>query len=94
MAVFSQQSEDRLRLKRIKAEQAIAFAMKSRWAEAADVNRRILELFPDDVDSHNRLGKALVELGQYHDSRAAYEQALRLDPTNTIRRRISCAWRS
>jgi len=84
MAVFNQQSEDRLRLKRIKAEQAIAFAMKSRWAEAADVNRRILELFPDDVDSHNRLGKALVELGQYQDSRAAYEEALRLDPTNTI----------
>jgi tetratricopeptide (TPR) repeat protein len=82
MAVF--QSEDRLRLKRIKAEQAIAFAMKNRWAEAADVNRRILELFPTDVDSHNRLGKALMELGQYAEARAAYEEAVRLDPTNTI----------
>src|SRR6266542_6042926 len=82
MAVF--QSEDRLRLKRIKAEQAIAFAMKNRWAEAADVNRRILELFPNDVDSHNRLGKALMELGQYVEARQSYEEALRLDPTNTI----------
>ena len=84
MAVFNQQSEDRLRLKRIKAEQAIALAMKSRWADAADVNRRILELFPNDVDSHNRLGKALMELAQYDESRASYEEALRLDPTNTI----------
>ncbi len=82
MAVF--QSEDRLRLKRIKAEQAISFAMNSRWAEAADMNRRILELFPTDVDSHNRLGKALMELGQYSAARLAYEEALRLDPTNTI----------
>jgi len=85
MAVF--QSEDRMRLKRIKAEQAIAFAMKNRWAEAADVNRRILELFPTDVDSHNRLGKALMELGQLSDARASYEEALRLDPTNTIAQR-------
>jgi len=48
------------------------------------MNRRILELFPDDVDSHNRLGKALMELGQYAEARKAYEEALRLDPTNTI----------
>src|SRR5947207_15197414 len=82
MSVF-QQSEDRLRLKRIKAEQAIGFAMKNRWSDAADVNRRILELFPDDVDTHNRLGKALMELGQYPEARASYEEALRRDPTNT-----------
>jgi tetratricopeptide (TPR) repeat protein len=83
MSVF-QQSEDRLRLKRIKAEQAIGFAMKNRWSEAADVNRLILDLFPDDVDTRNRLGKALMELGQYPEARASYEEALRRDPTNTI----------
>jgi hypothetical protein len=82
MAVFP--SEDRLRLKRIKADQAIRFAMENRWAEAADVNRRLLEVFPNDVDSHNRLGKSLMELGSYPDARESYEQALKLDPTNTI----------
>lgn len=83
MAVF-QQSEDRLRRRRVLAEQAIALAMKSRWQEAAEANRQILEHFPNDVDALNRLGKALMELGQYREARDAYSRALKLDPVNTI----------
>ena len=83
MAVF-QQSEDRLRQKRLKTEQAISLAMKSRWQEAVDVNRQIIEQFPKDVDAHNRLGKALMELGRYDEAREAYATALKLDPVNTI----------
>ena len=78
------QSEDRLRIKRVRAEKAIQLAMQNRWSEASEVNRQIIELFPDDVDSHNRLGKALMELGQFNESRDAYKQAARLDPSNTI----------
>ena len=78
------QSEDRMRIKRVRAEKAIQLAMQNRWSEASEVNRQIIELFPDDVDSHNRLGKALMELGQYPESRDAYRQAARLDPSNTI----------
>jgi tetratricopeptide (TPR) repeat protein len=78
------QSEDRMRIKRVRAEKAIQLAMQNRWSEATEVNRQIIELFPDDVDSHNRLGKALMELGQYNESRDAYKQAARLDPSNTI----------
>jgi tetratricopeptide (TPR) repeat protein len=78
------QSEDRMRIKRVRAEKAIQLAMQNRWSEASEVNRQIIELFPDDVDSHNRLGKALMELGQYPESRDAYKQAARLDPSNTI----------
>jgi tetratricopeptide (TPR) repeat protein len=82
MSVF--QSEDRLRLKRLRSEKAIQLAMQNRWEEAVDLNRQILELFADDVDTHNRLGKALLELGRYAESREAYEQAARLDPSSTI----------
>src|SRR5438093_717677 len=82
MSVF--QSQDRLRLKRLRSEKAIQLAMQNRWDEAAELNRQILELFPDDVDTHNRLGKALLELGRYSDAREAYEQASRLDPSSTI----------
>ncbi|MFN8523370.1 MAG: tetratricopeptide repeat protein [Chloroflexota bacterium] len=77
-------SEDRLRIRRLRSEKAVQLAMQSRWQEAADVNRELLELFPEDVDSHNRLGKALMELGRYAESREAYQEAARLDPSNTI----------
>lgn len=82
MATFP--TEDRLRQKRNKSEQAISLAMKNRWDEAAQLNREILELFPNEVDAYNRLGKALTELGRYADARDAYAQAVKLDPLNGI----------
>ncbi len=77
-------TEDRMRLKRLRSEKAIQLAMQNRWQEAAELNRQILEVFPNDVDAHNRLGKALMELVQYADARESYGEAARLDPGNTI----------
>src|SRR5262252_5135068 len=82
MATFP--TEDRLRQKRTKSEQAISLAMKNRWDEAAQVNREILDVFPNEVDAYNRLGKALTELGRYGEARDAYAQAVKLDPLNGI----------
>jgi hypothetical protein len=82
MAAFP--TEDLLRQKRAKSEQAIALAMKNRWDQAAQVNREILDMFPNEVDAYNRLGKALTELGRYADARDAYAHAVRLDPLNGI----------
>jgi len=82
MAAFP--TEDRLRQKRTKSEQAISLAMKNRWDEAAQVNREILDLFPNEVDAFNRLGKALTELGRYGEAREAYSRAAKLDPLNGI----------
>jgi hypothetical protein len=82
MAVF--ESEDRSRQKRAKQEQAISLATKGRWEEAARVNREIVELFPNDVDAHNRLGKALMEVGRYAEAREAYAKAAKIDPMNSI----------
>jgi len=78
------ESEERARIKRVKAEQAVTLAMQSRWAEAAELNRQIIETYPKDVEAHNRLGKALMELTRYEDAREAYNHTLRLDPTNGI----------
>ncbi len=78
------QSEDRLRQKRLKVERAINLAMQNRWSEAAEINRELTQEYPNDVDAHNRLGKALLELGRYAEARDAYATALRLDPMNTI----------
>jgi tetratricopeptide (TPR) repeat protein len=82
MAIF--QGEERARMRRMKAEQAVNLAMQSRWADAAELNEQIIEASPKDVEAHNRLGKALIELGRFDDAREAYNHTLRLDPTNTI----------
>lgn len=74
------------RLKRQLAEQAIAAAAVGDWANAGDVNRRILELGPDG-EAENRLGKALWEMGDLAAAREHYQTALALDPTNRVAER-------
>jgi len=77
-------ADDRTRIRRQRAEQAIQLAMQGHWEEAAKVNRVIIDVFPNDVDAYNRLGKACTELGRYQDAREAYGKALGLDPHNSI----------
>jgi tetratricopeptide (TPR) repeat protein len=74
------------RIKRSLAEQAIASAAAGKWAEAADVNRKLLEMGPE-ADAENRLAKALWELGELGSAREHYQAALALDPTNRIAER-------
>lgn len=66
------------------AKEAIDLALKGQWKDAVAVNKKILETFPDDVESHNRLGRALMELGDYAKAKAAYNRALELAPHNRI----------
>src|SRR3989304_8516906 len=75
---------DGARFPRRWAEQAIALAMQNRWAAAVAANHQILAVAPDDVGALNRLGRALMELGQHNDARDAYTRTLALSPSNTI----------
>lgn len=79
--------EERTRLRKQMSDQAVKFAVNSRWQEAANLNRDYVRTFGDEAEAYNRLGKALTELGQISDAREAYGKALDLDPTNTIARR-------
>jgi len=74
------------RLKRQLAEQAIAQATAAEWADAAETNRRLLELGADS-EAENRLAKALWEQGELGTAREHYQKALALDPTNRIAER-------
>ena len=74
------------RIKRTLIEQAIAGATAARWDEAADINRKLLELGPDP-EAENRLAKALWELGELASAHEHYQTALALDPTNRIAER-------
>lgn len=76
--------DEKARLWRQLTRQAIALAMENHWEEAQSVNLSILEILPNDVDALNRLGKSFTELGQYDEAREAYQQALGIDPNNTI----------
>jgi tetratricopeptide (TPR) repeat protein len=85
--IMSYQTGETTRLRRQQVEQAIQLALETRWKEAAALNRSLISMFPSDVDAHNRLGKALMEMGEYHDARVAYQKALELEPLNTIARK-------
>src|SRR5512138_734722 len=74
------------RLKRQLTETAISHAASAKWSDAADTNRRLLELGPE-AEAENRLAKALWELGELGSAREHYQAALALDPTNRIAER-------
>ena len=81
-------NEERLiRQKQYRSEQAIALAMQGQWRQAVEVNKSILEDFTRDVDAHNRLGRAYMELEEYLQAKEAYSRAAELDPYNPIARR-------
>ena len=76
--------EKEARVRREKSARAVALALEGKWEEAAALNRELLELFPEDVEALNRLGKASLELGQYLHAREAFAQALVHSPHNSI----------
>jgi len=81
------QEGEHSRLKRQSTKRAIALAMAGQWREAIAVNQEIIELFPNDVDASNRLGRAHMELGEYSRAEEAYRRAAEIDPYNSIARK-------
>jgi tetratricopeptide (TPR) repeat protein len=73
-----------LRFKQQRSKEAIDLAMQAKWQEAVEINREIIENFPEDVDTYNRLGRAYMELGRYAEARVAYKKAVELDRYNAI----------
>lgn len=78
---------DDVRDLKVQASEAVELAMDGRWEEAAAVNRKVIAASPSDLDAYNRLGKALLELGDPQAARAAFQHSLSLDPSNPIARK-------
>lgn len=76
--------EEHVRLLKEQTKKAVRLAMDGEWAEAAQLNREILEAAPDNVEAMNRLGKALTELGEPGEALDAFRRALELSPGNPI----------
>jgi hypothetical protein len=84
LTTFIASTAERARQRRQLTDKAVRLAMQNQWQEAADVNRQLIELQPEEHDAWNRLGKALSELGQYGAALDAYGEALKREPSNPI----------
>lgn len=81
---MSYREEDRARWRRQSSKEAIDLAMHGQWQKAAAVNQSIIDLFPNDFEAMNRLGRARLELGEYAAAEAAYRRSTEIDPYNAI----------
>jgi hypothetical protein len=68
-------------------DDAVQAAVDARWEEAVEVNRFIIDSFGADEGSHNRLGKALTELGRLEEAKLAYDSSLAINPMNPVARK-------
>ena len=75
---------ERLRIRKQTADQSVKLAVAGRWNEAVTLNRELLDRIGRDLETYNRLGKALTELGRISEAREAYQEALRIQPGNPI----------
>ena len=81
------ETADREKINRDRAKKAVTLAMRGKWEDAARMNQFILDEFPRDLEAHNRLGKALSELGRNREAREAFQNALEISPYNRIARK-------
>ena len=75
---------ERVKPRSVYAEEAVAHALESRWQEALNTNRAVLDRYGPDEDAYNRLGKAYTEIGDLKEALAAYSKTLELNPLNVI----------
>jgi tetratricopeptide (TPR) repeat protein len=66
------------------ADQATAAALEADWPRAAELNRKLVDASPDDVEARNRFGRALIELGRLDEAKAAFAEVLKTEPFNSI----------
>jgi tetratricopeptide (TPR) repeat protein len=78
------QEEEKSRIRRQSSREAIALAMDGKWREAIVVNKTIIDVFPNDIEAYNRLGRAYLELSEYAEAENAYKRSIELDPYNAI----------
>jgi len=75
---------ERVRTRTQLTEEAIQAALDADWKTALELNQEIVERFPADEETNNRLGKAYTELGKLDQALSAYRATLELNPLNVI----------
>lgn len=65
-------------------QEAIDAAINCKWDNAIDLNQEIIEKEPSSIPALNRLAKAYCEVGKFLEAKKTYQNALSIDPYNTI----------
>lgn len=68
----------------ILTQQAIESAVNGQWEKAIELNNKIIEENPQDVESYLRLGFAYLQIGNLEQAKKAYKTALKIQPGNPI----------
>src|SRR5437879_13363610 len=55
--------------------QATAAALEADWPRAAELNQKLVEASPEDLEARNRLGRAFIELGRLDEAKAEIGRA-------------------
>lgn len=66
------------------ADQATAAALEADWPRAIELNQKIVEAAPDDVEARNRLGRAYLETSRLDEAKATFAEVLKIEPYNSI----------
>jgi tetratricopeptide (TPR) repeat protein len=66
------------------ADQAVAAALEADWTRAGDLNAKIIEAAPDDLEARNRMGRVLLEQGKLEEAKASFAEVLKAEPYNSI----------
>ncbi|MCH7541326.1 hypothetical protein IH981_00915 [Patescibacteria group bacterium] len=65
-------------------QEAIDAALNNNWDNALRLNQELVEKYPSDVETINRLARALAEIGKFGQSKKFYQKVLHIDPYNSI----------
>lgn len=65
-------------------QEAIKAAVNKNWNEAVDFNEKILETYPDDVSTLNRLGIAYSMIGKNKKAEEKFKKVIEIDSHNPI----------
>jgi hypothetical protein len=66
------------------ADQAVAAALDADWPRAVELNTKILEAAPDDIEARTRLGRAQIEQGKLEEAKVSFAEVLKAEPYNSI----------
>lgn len=66
------------------SELAIDAALDSRWDDALKLNKKILKVDPQNVDSLARLARVYLEMGRINLAKRFYSEVIKIDPYNPI----------
>lgn len=75
------------------AQTAISAALSGNWQKALEINKKILEEDPSDIDALNRLSRAHAELGDFIKARKAARSVIKFDRFNKIAQKSLTKWK-